>query len=313
MIRQLYALLRRRLQNGRSRRERSDRSRRAKVKTACLDARDECGQAPQNATRQTGPACGRRAFSRVRPTRSTQTVSEGPPASLVQLSVPSSTTTLGSVNFEAFLRLRPFAFHTTAASNLKHLREVPQLESARRIFQRAGRAGDPQLCERRTKTVLLEVDGREISIRDQEPLARGSIDFEDGWDFARLVELLTGLVFFWPGNNAGPIVSGRRHFARYHAANEALSVLRIPTCELISANAPRQPLLSSCNSGSPRSNPKVGKGPRGSCTFLSPAAFERTPGKVVEIVFGDTALLPESTEWAPHLSGPWRRLREGVS
>lgn len=213
------------------------------------------------------------------------------------------------MNFAKFLQLRPFAFHTTAATNLEHLRNTPRLESPRRMFQHAGLALDRRLRERRLRNITLRVNARDVVIRDQRPLACGAIDFEDGWDSTRLVELLNGLVFFWPGAEDGPIDYGRRHFARYNNAGEALGVLRIPTRALIAANAPRQPLLSSCNSGSPRPNPKSGNGPRGSRTFLVPAEFEKSPGRVVELVFEDFAALPEGTECALHVLGPWRQLR----
>lgn len=169
------------------------------------------------------------------------------------------------MDIEHYLTTRPFAYHTTAAPNLTHLRATRAIDSTARLFDRAGRQGDPMLCQRRAKSITLQVTGREIVIRDQYPLAEGAIALEGGWTFGDLVRHLNGLVFLWPGDHRGPSGKyGRNHFARYEAEREALAVLRIPTRALLEANPTRPPRFSRYNSGATRCQP----------------AFQTTNGKV---------------------------------
>jgi hypothetical protein len=209
------------------------------------------------------------------------------------------------VDINAFVGLRPFVFHTTAATNMSLLRELRVVESTRALLRRAGGADDGLLRRRREKSVAIKAGVHEVVIRDQRPLAVGAIEFDAGWDLGRLVELLNGLAFFWPGAEHGPIPYGRNHLERYVAEKEPLAILRISTRALVQANAPKAPMFSRCNSGAARMNAGR-KLPRGGKTFLPASAFNGTPGDVKELVFSDSAVLPESTEWASGLEGPWR-------
>lgn len=212
-----------------------------------------------------------------------------------------------SVDLTAFVRLRPLAFHTTAAGNLPRLIETRTVESTRTLFMRAGASVDPRLRQRRDKSVPLDIGQHRVVVRDQRPIAEGAIDFEAGWDLARLVEHLNGFAFFWPGTTRGPIDYGRNHFERYKAEGEDLVVLRVRTEALIDMNTERPPFFSRCNSGSARM--QNGKGvPRGSMTFLAASSFEKRAGDVKELVFEGHAVLPATTEWARSLEGPWAAL-----
>lgn len=214
------------------------------------------------------------------------------------------------MDLAAFLRLRPFAFHTTAARNLPRLIETRSVESTRTLFMRMGASGDPRLRQRRGKSVYLDIGGHSVAVRDQRPIAAGSIDFEPGWDLGRWVERLNGFAFFWPGTPRGPIDYGRNHFERYRADGEDLVVLRVRTDALVDVNAERPPFFSRCNSGSARM--QNGKRlPRGAATFLSAGLFEGPPGDVKELVFEGHAVLPGATEWGRALEGPWMPLGDG--
>lgn len=208
---------------------------------------------------------------------------------------------------DAFLKLRPFAYHTTALTNLDRIRRTRTIESARRLFELAGRGGDPRLRERRRGPTPLPIDGELVSIRDQDPLHPGAIAFEAGWDLPRLVELLNGFAFFWPGGETGPIGYARNHYARYRAAGEALAVLRIPTRALFEENRARRILFTRVNSGSARAH-QGARAPRGPSTFRAAEAFTSTPGDVKEVVVEGGAVLPSAVEVAETLGGPWRRL-----
>ncbi len=152
----------------------------------------------------------------------------------------------------------------------------------------------------------LHLDNREIIVQDQRPLAAGAIEFEPGWDLHRFVEHLNGFAFFWPGMATGPIRYGCNHFSALRRHGD-LVVLRIPTQSILASNGGRAPLFSRCNSGAARMNAGR-KVPRGGRTFARALAFGGTPADVKEIVFEDVAILPQATEWASTLDGPWRSL-----
>jgi hypothetical protein len=213
----------------------------------------------------------------------------------------------GFVDLNAFAERRPFAYHTTAAPNLMRLRATMAIERASRLFGLAKRPSTGAHRDRRKRGVTLKLDGWEVIVRDQRPLVAGAIEFEAGWDLARLIEHLNAFTFFWPGTLSGPIRSGCSHFDRYSAAGESLAVLRAPARALFQANAPRLPLVSRCNSGSARMNAGR-KVPRGSKTFVLASVYDGTPVTVKEIVYESVAILPANTEFAPTLEGPWRQL-----
>lgn len=206
------------------------------------------------------------------------------------------------MDLDTYLRLRPVAWHLTSARNVARLRETGRLECTQSLMLRAGRAA---ARERRKASETIRVDGHDVVIRDQAPLFEGNIGFEEGWDFARLLQHLDSHVFFWPGTDAGPVPSGRRHFARYIDAGESLAFLRVDAKALVRENG--EPRFSVYNSGSPRMT--GGRpSPRGSRTFLPAAALDRTAGDVVEMVFVGEARLPRSTVVSSSPAGPWSPL-----
>ena len=211
------------------------------------------------------------------------------------------------MNIEDFVKLRPYAYHTTAADNLALIRHARAIESTRRLFERSGQGSAATLRERRKGPLVLVVDGQPLRIRDQQPLHAGNIAFEPGWDMPRFVAHLNGFAFFWPGDQRGPIGYGSNHFDRYADAGESLIVLRVATRALFARNRERAIRFSDCNSGSPRmSNGKPR--PRGDATFSVADAFIGTPGQVKEIVIEDFAILPPEVEFAAALEGPWQLL-----
>lgn len=179
------------------------------------------------------------------------------------------------LSLERFVRLRPWLFHLTAASNVSRIERLARLECASNLLEAAGQAD--AAWQRRREHLRVRIGNESIHIRDQAPLkerllAPGSLDLSG------VVRMLNDRVYFWPGTEAGPIFSGRSHFARY--LNEDCRVLVVNTREVIGANAERLQ-WARCNSGSPGRAPQI----RDGRTFLSPENFEDTPGAVIECVF----------------------------
>ncbi|WP_132462191.1 DUF7002 family protein [Rhodovulum marinum] len=190
-----------------------------------------------------------------------------------------------------FAWLRPTLWHLTYEANLPAIKASGRLFSAEKLRLRAGVAARP---EKRSQSERLVVDGHAIALRDQQTLRAGHIAFEDQATFEYVLCLLNAHVFFWPGTAKAPVSTGRNHFARYR--NEGGLVLKLSTLEVLRRNA--SPLFCRFNSGAPRSSGGH-KSPRGPSTFLPACDFEGTAGTVVECVFHQETVLPDTYEIMP--------------
>lgn len=212
----------------------------------------------------------------------------------------------GSMGFDLtrFAEARPRLYHLTARANLDGILRTGRLEAARVLMERAGDMS--MLRQRRREHYRLRVDGREVVLRDQKPLHRGNIAFEGGFGFEDVVEALNRRVFFWPGDEEGPIDYGRRHFGRY--GGEDCVVLVVPTAALLEANPDVQAEFCRFNSGSPRCTGGRGA-PRGPRTFLPAHECPFSPGAVKEVTFREFVRLPAAghVEVASHLR--WAEVR----
>jgi hypothetical protein len=198
-----------------------------------------------------------------------------------------------SIDLDTFAARRPFLFHLTATSNIARIRESRRLHSASELLRQANRM--PQNSQRRSGLLKIHIGADEVTLRDQDPLHERNIEFEDGWDFARLIELLNQRVFFWAGTQDGPVESGRNHFKRYGQSGEDVSILRVPTSSLLSTNAQNAPQFCRYNSGAPgsRDGRKI---PRGSRTFQEAEACDFTVSAVKEVTFVAGVDLPDGAQ-----------------
>lgn len=204
---------------------------------------------------------------------------------------------------EHFTRLHPYAYHLSHRDNLRHLRETARLVPAAILMERGGRVD--LIRTRRRSHERVTVEGRVIVLRDQRPLHRGHARLPKGYTFDDFIENLNRRVFFWPGDETGPIDYGIRHFRHYE--NEKPMVLRIEFASLVRANPSVGPRFCRYNSGSPRCSYGK-KSPRGPRTFLTAVDFEGSANQVVEVTFENEIVLPSNTELGSRPSGPWRLL-----
>jgi hypothetical protein len=201
---------------------------------------------------------------------------------------------------ERFIAIRKYLYHFTAAENLSAIRTERKLDSAAILTGRHGIVCPPT---KRAVPMLNSSATAEFWLQTQAPLRVGNISFDQGWDIERFVNRLNGLVFFWPGDGDGPIAYGQRHAAGNDWPTKATAI-RVETRALIDAHPRNSPLFCPYNSGAPRySDGKAS--PRGRSTFLPAEAFERTAGKVKEVVFEGTVLLPICTQYFEVESEKW--------
>lgn len=204
---------------------------------------------------------------------------------------------------DAFANARPYLYHLTHQDNLSHIREMARLFPASILMGRANRAELIRSLRRGPRQ--LSVDGRMITIRDQDRLHRGNASIPNGYTFEDLIETLNGRVFFWPGFIGGPISYGVRHFERYQ--KEQPVIIRVGCEALVVANSGVAPRFCRYNSGSPRCS-NGNRSPRGPETFLLAQDFHETPSKVVEVTFDQVVTLPQDAECGETPTGPWRSL-----
>ena len=181
---------------------------------------------------------------------------------------------------------RPYLYHLTDRANLAQIRKTNQLCPAASLMEAAGR--HDLLRQRRRGHERIIVGKTAILIRDQAPLHKGNISFEDGYTFDSFVESLNRRVFFWPGTASGPISYGIRHFARYQG--ERPIVLRLG-CNRSSDQILR---LSRFTVDTTQVRPDVRMGIRvpGVKQFAAAADFAGTPSTVVEVTFREPITLP---------------------
>jgi len=202
-----------------------------------------------------------------------------------------------------YSKTRPYLYHLTDRSNLDHIRMTRMLSCAAELMRRAG--CNELLRKRRQNHEPIEINGSRVLLRDQKPLLRGHMELTGGFIFDDFVEALNAKVFFWPGTDKGPILSGENYFAHY--ASERPAMLRCRFQSLRSTNPPAIPLFCPYNSGAPRTvNGR--KSPRGPDTFLPAGDFPRTPSGVVEVTFVGEVVLPPDTELRQGRKGPWQSL-----
>ncbi|MEM6312738.1 MAG: hypothetical protein AAF743_01540 [Planctomycetota bacterium] len=194
---------------------------------------------------------------------------------------------------EQFVKIRPYAWHLTAASNL------PLIERDRRLLcaETLAASTPTAVNELRSAVIPVRNDGATVMLRDQKPLRPSAVIFDGGWTLDDLRRAVNRHVFFWPGKADGPMQHGRNHFACY--ANAGDVALRMPMATLLALNA--EPKFCPFNSGAPAARARSRRGPD---TFTTADRFGRSAAGVVELVFEGTAHLPDfdvftADRWPP--------------
>lgn len=185
-----------------------------------------------------------------------------------------------------FKKIRPYLFHLTSERNVPRILKSGCIQSTASLVKLARE--NISLRDKRKEIVPITIDGEIIELRDQAPLYEGKAKLLDNWNFGDLVEFLNNRIFFWPGNDQGPVLSGKNHFFRYKEENPV--VLQIETEVLFDANPKNGPFFCKYNSGAPRTT--MGQGsPRGTCTFVDATLATFLPSQVVEVAYLDSVVI----------------------
>src|SRR6478752_8358185 len=100
------------------------------------------------------------------------------------------------ISNEKFVRLKPFLFHLTSASNVARILRDGRLDCANALLRKARQAALGRV--RRREHVSIEIGGEKVELRDQAPLHAGNMAIDAAWSFEDFVQHLNDRVFFWP-------------------------------------------------------------------------------------------------------------------
>lgn len=185
------------------------------------------------------------------------------------------------MDLEKFIEKTPYLYHLTSQVNAHNIIYGRKLISANQLLERSGNAELLNVQRQKRKEHLsFEVDGVEVSLRDQQPISLVALPkcLTDGWNVGDFLYHLNERVFMWP--NLKRLYA---HYNRYQSENPV--IFRFSTKDIIEAN----PHVKFCrlNSGATRANSYLGgKAPeRGSKSFLPSEEFEFGISNVAEVTF----------------------------
>jgi hypothetical protein len=134
-----------------------------------------------------------------------------------------------------------------------------QIELFRSIFSadliRGFGARSPKPPVRRLGREVVHTPLGSFLLNDQGALKYGHVKHPDSLPENEFVDLLDQLTFFWPGDSHEPIEMGVNFRSRYAKRGDNLLQIMLGTRDFFVVNHAWRIFISTCNSGSPRSNP----------------------------------------------------------
>lgn len=201
-------------------------------------------------------------------------------------------------SLEEFVELRPHMYHLTHRDNVRRILKHRKLIPAACLLP-AGQRG------KRNKSVVNQIKGETVHIRDQQPLNENDIEFVDGWSLEEFIRRLNRHVFLWPGKEAGPNESGRRHWGRYKDGRPVPVILRFSSDVLFARENRERVRVCKFNSGAPRCR-NGRRSPRGEETFVDSKFAKFTKSRTVEVVLKGPLILSGKIWIGKTPGGPWK-------
>jgi hypothetical protein len=205
------------------------------------------------------------------------------------------------MNLEQVFNTWTHSYHVTSVANFAPLRHSRVLWPTRTLLERAKR--HYFLRRRRTRDVLIRIDGHQVLIRNQIPLDPRSLDLGPTGTLKEYVACLNSYVYFWPGTALGPNKDGVRMFERTNGTHSI--IIRVLTRSLVDTNRASPLFLATCNTGVAWTKQGI-KSQRGPEVFKAVDVFLEQPTRIHEICFESNVRLPDCTEYGVTLTGPWQ-------
>jgi hypothetical protein len=207
------------------------------------------------------------------------------------------------IDLDLLPQKKQYLYHLTSRLNLPSIIHFRTLFSASVLFELAYGAAAREYVRRwRPKSKTIEIEGREVEIRDQHTLFKKALPkCLDGMEQEDYYELLNYRVFLWPTPERLS-----RHYARY--ASEKPVLLRFATGDVLKLNPYVE--FSRINSGATRPNSRLGgiAPRRGLKTFQSAEYCKYTFRKIAEVTVPQKCVLPSTFQSATHPDGPWSNI-----
>jgi hypothetical protein len=184
----------------------------------------------------------------------------------------------------------PQLYHFGPVANRAQIERLRTILSSDLIRALSAIAGDAP--NRRLDREPVETPLGTFLLNDQAALAYGHVKDPESLSEAEFVRLLDQFTFFWPGTDQGPIQMGRNFVDRYVDRGDRLLRVAVETRAFFAANHPCRVLLSTCNSGAPRSNPRAVIY-RGYDTFEPLFSYSGSVSDIKEVAVLGYARLPE--------------------
>lgn len=207
------------------------------------------------------------------------------------------------IELEKFCEKRPYLYHLTDKTNAELILQKRQLLSTKSIAEAA--FGNYDLAKeflrsKRENHALLNVNGIEYKIRDQNPISLVVLgrSLTDDWTSGDFIEFLNSRVFMWP-----TLDRLNRHYARY--LEEKPIIFRFKSEDVLKLN--NRALFTNLNSGATRCHPAYdGNAPyRGPKTFLPADKYNLGINSVGEVTFLDSCKVPNTVWTSRSPNGPW--------
>lgn len=211
-----------------------------------------------------------------------------------------------------WIRHRPFLYHYAPLANIERIVKRREMLSSEVIVWKAfaydpTQVPDPAAFLRtpRAKPAALRIGPLAedlFELNDQLPMLHESSFAQLDGTRDDFIELLNGFVFYWPGNQDGPITKGD-HGQSFRARYERFAELRIPIADVWMDRS--LPQFCRYNSGAPQARDRIIRGPS---IFVDASDTELATRKVVEAVFLKRVALPPSTQWRGDTFSDWRTI-----
>lgn len=181
---------------------------------------------------------------------------------------------------------------TANASRIERFQAIFSSELIRTLAPGMRPPGTRSLSGRRRARELIETRFGNFTLNDQDALKYGHVKDTGSLAEREFVALLDQVAFFWPGSEEHPIEMGGNFVNRYLQRGEAVVQVTVSTVSFLAINNPIRIFVSNCNSGAPRSNPKVVIY-RGTGTFVPLMKYDKPVAAIKEIAVLGYARLPE--------------------
>ena len=211
------------------------------------------------------------------------------------------------MEIETLIKKRQYIYHLTSRENVDLILNNRKIDSTVKLITNSNLDDNEKTAVLTTRRVghfyINNANGDEVMIRDQNPISIKSLNkcLTDGWSSEDFLYHLNNRVFFWPTLKRLNI-----HFEKYK--EEKPIIFRCLTEDMLALNDNIK--LCHLNSGATRCHHMWGGAPppRGADTFVDIKDFDYPVGRLAEVTFEESCILPETLWISDNPNGEWNKV-----